>query len=335
MIRRPPRSTHCISSAASDVYKRQGINAEYMGKFRQKKMEEQPQRKKLRDEFMHFNPSASIQKVDAAVFRLNYEQILRQQQIKQDMNATFKPNLERTLPPSFITKQKYYHYGHYKLNKEEKEDDENKYETKQENKLENKQDNKLAQTDKKQTQSKLEKLAKCRYCQNKDFKDLQNIQSDHYQEHKLLKLEKEYVAFKTCSYCNKDQKEKQNEQDEHKHKGQWTCCQNEDENAPGCTLFQYEDKNPQAINKNTIKLQKLYKYSHPGIFKSFKFDKPDKSGVVEFEAWSCCQSRDKNSKGCNKELLDKGKWNLASFVQSQAPADYVELKKLKDSSIKQ
>eukprot|EP00826_Nyctotherus_ovalis_P055529 TRINITY_DN7381_c0_g1_i9.p1 TRINITY_DN7381_c0_g1~~TRINITY_DN7381_c0_g1_i9.p1 ORF type:complete len:110 (+),score=7.46 TRINITY_DN7381_c0_g1_i9:25-330(+) len=25
MIRRPPRSTHCISSAASDVYKRQGL----------------------------------------------------------------------------------------------------------------------------------------------------------------------------------------------------------------------------------------------------------------------------------------------------------------------
>eukprot|EP00825_Cyclidium_porcatum_P004676 TRINITY_DN12212_c0_g1_i2.p4 TRINITY_DN12212_c0_g1~~TRINITY_DN12212_c0_g1_i2.p4 ORF type:complete len:123 (-),score=31.20 TRINITY_DN12212_c0_g1_i2:383-751(-) len=25
MIRRPPRSTHCISSAASDVYKRQGF----------------------------------------------------------------------------------------------------------------------------------------------------------------------------------------------------------------------------------------------------------------------------------------------------------------------
>eukprot|EP00826_Nyctotherus_ovalis_P006208 TRINITY_DN11446_c0_g1_i1.p1 TRINITY_DN11446_c0_g1~~TRINITY_DN11446_c0_g1_i1.p1 ORF type:complete len:108 (+),score=6.95 TRINITY_DN11446_c0_g1_i1:32-325(+) len=27
MIRRPPRSTHCISSAASDVYKRQGLSA--------------------------------------------------------------------------------------------------------------------------------------------------------------------------------------------------------------------------------------------------------------------------------------------------------------------
>eukprot|EP00825_Cyclidium_porcatum_P017320 TRINITY_DN20063_c0_g1_i2.p1 TRINITY_DN20063_c0_g1~~TRINITY_DN20063_c0_g1_i2.p1 ORF type:complete len:311 (-),score=53.07 TRINITY_DN20063_c0_g1_i2:358-1290(-) len=27
MIRRPPRSTHCISSAASDVYKRQGMNS--------------------------------------------------------------------------------------------------------------------------------------------------------------------------------------------------------------------------------------------------------------------------------------------------------------------
>ena len=26
MIRRPPRSTHCISSAASDVYKRQAFN---------------------------------------------------------------------------------------------------------------------------------------------------------------------------------------------------------------------------------------------------------------------------------------------------------------------
>ena len=26
MIRRPPRSTHCISSAASDVYKRQGVD---------------------------------------------------------------------------------------------------------------------------------------------------------------------------------------------------------------------------------------------------------------------------------------------------------------------
>eukprot|EP00831_Metopus_contortus_P072198 TRINITY_DN65913_c0_g2_i1.p1 TRINITY_DN65913_c0_g2~~TRINITY_DN65913_c0_g2_i1.p1 ORF type:complete len:305 (+),score=75.38 TRINITY_DN65913_c0_g2_i1:108-1022(+) len=32
MIRRPPRSTQGVSSAASDVYKRQGINAEYMGK---------------------------------------------------------------------------------------------------------------------------------------------------------------------------------------------------------------------------------------------------------------------------------------------------------------
>ena len=27
MIRRPPRSTHCISSAASDVYKRQKYNS--------------------------------------------------------------------------------------------------------------------------------------------------------------------------------------------------------------------------------------------------------------------------------------------------------------------
>ena len=31
MIRRPPRSTHCISSAASDVYKRQGGEGEGEG----------------------------------------------------------------------------------------------------------------------------------------------------------------------------------------------------------------------------------------------------------------------------------------------------------------
>eukprot|EP00825_Cyclidium_porcatum_P038091 TRINITY_DN4346_c0_g1_i2.p5 TRINITY_DN4346_c0_g1~~TRINITY_DN4346_c0_g1_i2.p5 ORF type:complete len:100 (+),score=11.84 TRINITY_DN4346_c0_g1_i2:60-359(+) len=30
MIRQPPRSTHCISSAASDVYKRQGSNHDYL-----------------------------------------------------------------------------------------------------------------------------------------------------------------------------------------------------------------------------------------------------------------------------------------------------------------
>eukprot|EP00826_Nyctotherus_ovalis_P066060 TRINITY_DN9739_c0_g1_i6.p2 TRINITY_DN9739_c0_g1~~TRINITY_DN9739_c0_g1_i6.p2 ORF type:complete len:186 (+),score=60.63 TRINITY_DN9739_c0_g1_i6:30-560(+) len=36
MIRRPPRSTHCISSAASDVYKRQ----EYMGKIMVKPMQQ-------------------------------------------------------------------------------------------------------------------------------------------------------------------------------------------------------------------------------------------------------------------------------------------------------
>eukprot|EP00831_Metopus_contortus_P008857 TRINITY_DN13415_c0_g1_i2.p1 TRINITY_DN13415_c0_g1~~TRINITY_DN13415_c0_g1_i2.p1 ORF type:complete len:170 (+),score=48.55 TRINITY_DN13415_c0_g1_i2:114-623(+) len=35
MIRRPPRSTQGVSSAASDVYKRQGINAEYMGNHNQ------------------------------------------------------------------------------------------------------------------------------------------------------------------------------------------------------------------------------------------------------------------------------------------------------------
>eukprot|EP00826_Nyctotherus_ovalis_P062318 TRINITY_DN8995_c0_g1_i7.p2 TRINITY_DN8995_c0_g1~~TRINITY_DN8995_c0_g1_i7.p2 ORF type:complete len:105 (+),score=27.45 TRINITY_DN8995_c0_g1_i7:25-315(+) len=31
MIRRPPRSTHCISSAASDVYKRQTLSSPHLG----------------------------------------------------------------------------------------------------------------------------------------------------------------------------------------------------------------------------------------------------------------------------------------------------------------
>eukprot|EP00831_Metopus_contortus_P010991 TRINITY_DN14330_c0_g1_i1.p2 TRINITY_DN14330_c0_g1~~TRINITY_DN14330_c0_g1_i1.p2 ORF type:complete len:100 (-),score=30.94 TRINITY_DN14330_c0_g1_i1:113-412(-) len=35
MIRRPPRSTQGVSSAASDVYKRQGINAEYIGRIKE------------------------------------------------------------------------------------------------------------------------------------------------------------------------------------------------------------------------------------------------------------------------------------------------------------
>eukprot|EP00825_Cyclidium_porcatum_P046870 TRINITY_DN7486_c0_g1_i1.p1 TRINITY_DN7486_c0_g1~~TRINITY_DN7486_c0_g1_i1.p1 ORF type:complete len:607 (-),score=172.29 TRINITY_DN7486_c0_g1_i1:384-2204(-) len=54
MIRRPPRSTHCISSAASDVYKRQGINAEYMGNLNQqnilKKFKLNMEQKEVKDE---------------------------------------------------------------------------------------------------------------------------------------------------------------------------------------------------------------------------------------------------------------------------------------------
>eukprot|EP00825_Cyclidium_porcatum_P019598 TRINITY_DN2230_c0_g1_i3.p1 TRINITY_DN2230_c0_g1~~TRINITY_DN2230_c0_g1_i3.p1 ORF type:complete len:744 (-),score=143.38 TRINITY_DN2230_c0_g1_i3:71-2302(-) len=60
MIRRPPRSTHCISSAASDVYKRQGINAEYMGDilycnkliFQNKFMQKMNESQKADDEFL-------------------------------------------------------------------------------------------------------------------------------------------------------------------------------------------------------------------------------------------------------------------------------------------
>eukprot|EP00825_Cyclidium_porcatum_P006075 TRINITY_DN12989_c0_g1_i1.p1 TRINITY_DN12989_c0_g1~~TRINITY_DN12989_c0_g1_i1.p1 ORF type:complete len:115 (-),score=21.33 TRINITY_DN12989_c0_g1_i1:688-1032(-) len=38
MIRRPPRSTHCISSAASDVYKRQAISLNFLKSIFKQKM---------------------------------------------------------------------------------------------------------------------------------------------------------------------------------------------------------------------------------------------------------------------------------------------------------
>ena len=51
IIRRPPRSTHCISSAASDVYKRQlyfgGVDAKYfnVGKVERDQIEDYAKRK--------------------------------------------------------------------------------------------------------------------------------------------------------------------------------------------------------------------------------------------------------------------------------------------------
>lgn len=65
-----------------------------MDELRKQKIKEGPLRNKIREEYKHFNPTATDAKVDAAVFRLNYEKITRQKQIKQDNDVTFKPNLE-------------------------------------------------------------------------------------------------------------------------------------------------------------------------------------------------------------------------------------------------
>ena len=49
MIRRPPRSTHCISSAASDVYKRQAEVAAALAATREELAQTQEALRSLRD----------------------------------------------------------------------------------------------------------------------------------------------------------------------------------------------------------------------------------------------------------------------------------------------
>ena len=57
MIRRPPRSTHCISSAASDVYKRQGLDvgSAAWGRDRWQRLPQQQQRAISLSEIRYFS----------------------------------------------------------------------------------------------------------------------------------------------------------------------------------------------------------------------------------------------------------------------------------------
>lgn len=70
------------------------------------------------------------------------------------------------------------------------------------------------------------------------------------------------------------------------------------------------------------------KYTHPGIYHNFKKKKTNEKGELEevdHWAWSCCQNEVKDSPGCNQVVVDKGKWNLASYVYNSGPADLDEL----------
>eukprot|EP00658_Telonema_sp_P-2_P041050 TRINITY_DN2935_c0_g1_i3.p1 TRINITY_DN2935_c0_g1~~TRINITY_DN2935_c0_g1_i3.p1 ORF type:complete len:156 (+),score=39.75 TRINITY_DN2935_c0_g1_i3:113-580(+) len=87
MIRRPPRSTLSSSSAASDVYKRQGINAEYGI----------AQRKGFLFQFMHFF-TEEFWRLLAAISRRKYLQT-RFTHTLQDMMADY-PHPCMVIPPA-------------------------------------------------------------------------------------------------------------------------------------------------------------------------------------------------------------------------------------------
>ena len=69
-------------------------------------------------------------------------------------------------------------------------------------------------------------------------------------------------------------------------------------------------KNKYKKNRNWFE----YKYNHPGIYREFKYKITGNEQQKEekFMAWSCCNNRDKNAKGCQKVKIDKHKWNYDS-----------------------
>lgn len=139
----------------------------------------------------------------------------------QDVDATFKPSLQMTMPPSFVTKQKFYHFGHYKIFKPDKEEEENKQE-------------------RVEREDKPELIDKCELCEKcANAEEL----ARHQKMHKLLKLERQYLTYKTCSYCTKSKLEQSKKAEDKPYKGQWTCCLKEDENAQGCCVFHFEGAN--------------------------------------------------------------------------------------------
>lgn len=196
----------------------------------------------MREQYKHLNPTASVERLDGAVFRLNYERELRNKQIQKDSHGGLSsPTVDFGKKAAGQVKQKYYHFGPYK----------------------------------------------------------------YYQIENAASLQSEL-------------------------KGQWTCCLKEDYYARGCCVYNYENKNFN-LNKNGVKLQKIYKFSHPGIYQQFGFEKNDRGEKIQTGAWSCCQNEDINSKGCNKELVDAGRWNYLSFVSNAGPANLQELKKIQST----
>ena len=79
-------------------------------------------------------------------------------------------------------------------------------------------------------------------------------------------------------------------------------------------LIDKQNKNKKRILscKNIKRNTRKYMYAHPGIYRQFDYsfqiyDNDDEKGNKKIEekymAWSCCNNRDKNSKGCEKIVV--------------------------------
>ena len=78
--------------------------------FRQEKVDTNEQRQKIREQYEYDNPGTSEAKMQAYVLRILNEQKIRQHDIP-DPEATFKPNIKKTLPVDKV--KTYYHSGVY------------------------------------------------------------------------------------------------------------------------------------------------------------------------------------------------------------------------------
>ncbi|KRX03765.1 hypothetical protein PPERSA_04273 [Pseudocohnilembus persalinus] len=90
-------------------------------KLRMVKEIEKQYRDQIREEYLYANPAASQEKADAAVFRLTYENQLKQKQVIQDPGLTFKPQIKDTTQGKYIKAE---HNGIYQITTKIEHDDE-------------------------------------------------------------------------------------------------------------------------------------------------------------------------------------------------------------------
>ncbi|KAL4468592.1 hypothetical protein ABPG74_005095 [Tetrahymena malaccensis] len=59
---------------------------------------------------------------------------------------------------------------------------------------------------------------------------------------------------------------------------------------------------------------KRIKATHSGVYQKFGFEKDANGQQKDHYAWSCCMNAEKDSQGCNRQVIDKKKWIYASYV---------------------